>query len=78
MAAHRAICGQIIARGRRLVCRLSGSRAPLHSKRDGHRGDFSRLEPDTNTPLFPLEAAGVRADFLSEEKKRGCQEDQIR
>jgi hypothetical protein len=28
------------------------------------------LEPDTTTPLFPLEAAGVRADFLPEEKKK--------
>jgi hypothetical protein len=70
IAAHRAISGQIIVRGRGLVCRLSGSRAPLHSKRDGHRRDFRRLEPDTTTPLFPLEAAGVRADFLPEEKKK--------
>jgi hypothetical protein len=45
------------------VCRLSGS---LDRKRDGHRGVFSR----STAPLFPLKAAGVRADFRHEKKKK--------
>jgi hypothetical protein len=64
MTAHRSICGQIIVPGGGgLVCRLSGS---LDRKRDGHRGGFSR----STAPLFPLKAAGVRADFRHEKKKK--------
>ena len=52
------------------VCRHNGSRAPLSRNRDGNREGFGRLESDTTTPLFLVEATGVRANFLHEKKKK--------
>jgi hypothetical protein len=70
MAARPTICGQIAVRGGGSGVCPAG--APLDHNRDGHRGGFGRfqLQSDTTTPLFPLEVAGVREDFLHGEKKR--------